>query len=134
VPSVRERDVLPATRDYSTVTEVPGVLVTGEAFRMAHSRYAFAAEHCEGRDVLEIACGAGPGLGRECYRVLRRLGSLILCSVNCGWRDFHPSPFNTRYFSSSELRGALAETGFEAELYGGFPRRRARRGPRSFPF
>ena len=184
--SVREREALAATRDYSTVTEVPGVLVTGEAFRMAHSRYAFAAEHCEGRDVLEIACGAGPGLGRvgaharrvvagdftfellerakrhygsripfvrfdahalpfatgsfdvillfeaiyyladadrvfrECHRVLRRPGSLILCAVNCGWRDFHPSPFSTRYFSSSELRGALAETGFEAELYGGF--------------
>jgi ubiquinone/menaquinone biosynthesis C-methylase UbiE len=49
--------------DYSTVTEVPGNRVTREQMaRMVH-RYCFAAGFCEGKDVLEVACGAGQGLG-----------------------------------------------------------------------
>ena len=176
-----------SARDYSTVTEVPGIRVTAEAMAMAYSRYAFAAEQCADRDVLEVACGAGPGLGcigararrlvaadftadllhrarqhyqhrvplvrldahalpfgsgsfdvillfeavyyladvnrffEECHRVLRRPGLLMLCTVNCQWRDFNPSPFSTRYLSAPALRSALAESGFGVDLFGGFP-------------
>src|SRR5262249_1639605 len=47
----------------STVTEAPGNLVTREAIEMLTARYAWAAEAAAGKDVLEVACGAGPGLG-----------------------------------------------------------------------
>jgi len=49
--------------DYSTVTEVPGHKVTHEQLSRMYHRYRFAAEFCNGKDVLEVACGAGQGLG-----------------------------------------------------------------------
>ncbi|MEK6744532.1 MAG: methyltransferase domain-containing protein [Nitrospirota bacterium] len=49
--------------DFSTVTEVTGYKVTSEQLQRMYTRYRFAAEYCEGKDVLEIACGTGQGLG-----------------------------------------------------------------------
>jgi len=49
--------------DYTSVTEIAGSKVSNEQLlRMAH-RYHFAAGFCAGKDVLEVACGAGVGLG-----------------------------------------------------------------------
>jgi len=49
--------------DFTTVTELTGDEVPIEQVeRLAH-RYYWAGEHCRGRDVLEVACGAGQGLG-----------------------------------------------------------------------
>lgn len=49
--------------DFTTVTELPGTEVTDEQVeRLAH-RYYWAGEYCRGRDVLEVGCGAGQGLG-----------------------------------------------------------------------
>jgi ubiquinone/menaquinone biosynthesis C-methylase UbiE len=49
--------------DFTTVTELSGDEVSQEQVeRLAH-RYYWAAEYCRGRDVLEVACGAGQGLG-----------------------------------------------------------------------
>lgn len=49
--------------DYSTVTETPGDEITREAASMLVTRYAHAARYCVGKDILEIACGSGQGLG-----------------------------------------------------------------------
>jgi ubiquinone/menaquinone biosynthesis C-methylase UbiE len=49
-------------KDFSTVTEVPGNRISAEAFEMMRTRYAFAREFCQGKDVFEAACGAGQGL------------------------------------------------------------------------
>ncbi len=51
------------TTDFSTVTETPGNRVTALALDMVWTRYRFAADFCRGRDVLEVGCGAGQGLG-----------------------------------------------------------------------
>ena len=48
---------------YVSVTEVPGTGATGEQLAMLSTRYAFAGERCAGKRVLEVACGAGMGLG-----------------------------------------------------------------------
>ena len=48
---------------YATVTETPGHRVTHDAITMMYTRYAFGARYCEGRQVLEVGCGAGSGLG-----------------------------------------------------------------------
>lgn len=52
-----------AGSDYTGVTEAPGIRVTREAASMVYSRYRFFAGFCAGRDVLEVACGVGQGLG-----------------------------------------------------------------------
>jgi ubiquinone/menaquinone biosynthesis C-methylase UbiE len=154
---------------------------------MQHSRYAYAAGFCDGKDVLEVACGAGQGLGylakrarrvvggdftqpllklagrhyqssvplvcldahtlpfsaatfdvvilfeaiyylreadrvlRECKRVLKCGGVLLVCSSNKKWPGFMPSPFATRYFDAVELRNLLTGAGFETQVFGAFP-------------
>jgi ubiquinone/menaquinone biosynthesis C-methylase UbiE len=57
----------------------------------------------------------------ECRRVLRPAGQLVVCTVNCEWQAFNPSPFSVRYFSASELAALLEQHGFRAELAAGFP-------------
>jgi SAM-dependent methyltransferase len=53
----------PKSGDYSTVTETPGDQITREAASMLVTRYAQAAQYCAGKDVLEVGCGSGHGLG-----------------------------------------------------------------------
>jgi ubiquinone/menaquinone biosynthesis C-methylase UbiE len=60
--------------DYSTVTEVPGNRVTQEQLERMFHRYHFAANFSEGKDILEVACGAGQGLGYLAKRAKRALG------------------------------------------------------------
>lgn len=49
--------------DFTTVTELAGDEVTRQQVESAFHRYTWAARQCEGKDVLEVACGSGPGLG-----------------------------------------------------------------------
>ena len=49
--------------DYTIVTEVGGIRASTEQMARLHHRYAVGAEYCEGKRVLEVACGAGLGLG-----------------------------------------------------------------------
>lgn len=52
----------PATADFLSVTELAGAEISREQLeRMCH-RYYWAAQYCDGKDVLEVACGAGQGL------------------------------------------------------------------------
>ena len=49
--------------DYSTITESPGLKATQEQVARIYQRYHFVRDLAEGKDVLEIGCGAGLGLG-----------------------------------------------------------------------
>jgi len=48
---------------YITVTEVPGVKASKEQIARMYQRYHFSSSFCKGKKVLEVACGAGMGLG-----------------------------------------------------------------------
>ena len=50
------------TYKYSTITELPGTLVTDMQLRRAHQRYMYAKEYCDGGNILELGCGGGQGL------------------------------------------------------------------------
>lgn len=59
--------------DFTTVTEITGHKVTREQIERMYTRYRFAADLCENKDVLEVACGSGQGLGllaKKAKRVL----------------------------------------------------------------
>ncbi len=58
-----EADVGGGSADYSTVTEAPGNRISPLAVSMMRTRYGFAAGYCTDKDVLEVACGCGQGLG-----------------------------------------------------------------------
>lgn len=49
--------------DYSAVTEVSGEPGSAEQVDRMRARYYWAGTFCAGKDVLEVACGAGQGLG-----------------------------------------------------------------------
>lgn len=49
--------------DYVSLTEISGDDVTREQVDRLARRYHWAGDYCEGKDVLEAACGAGQGVG-----------------------------------------------------------------------
>jgi SAM-dependent methyltransferase len=51
------------TTTFVEVTELAGDEVSQEQIERVCSRYAWALEYARGKDVLEVACGTGPGLG-----------------------------------------------------------------------
>ena len=105
--------------DYSTVTEVPGNKVTQEQMVRMFHRYRFAASFCEGKDVLEVACGAGQGLGYLARKARRMAGGD--CTHNLIWSakgyyknrielyilDAHQLPFKDKSFDVVILYEAI---------------------------
>jgi lipopolysaccharide/colanic/teichoic acid biosynthesis glycosyltransferase/ubiquinone/menaquinone biosynthesis C-methylase UbiE len=59
---------------YETVTELPGVGATNEQLAMLYTRYGWAGQFALGKDVLEIACGSGIGLGHLAHHARRVVG------------------------------------------------------------
>lgn len=55
--------VLATTPNFATVTEVAGEDITQDQLQRMCHRYRWAAKYCKGKDVLELACGCGQGLG-----------------------------------------------------------------------
>ena len=51
------------TEEYSAVTELPGNRITREQQARLYQRYRFARDFCKDKEVLEVACGGGMGLG-----------------------------------------------------------------------
>ena len=51
------------TTDYVSVTEISGDEVSQEQVQRIYNRYKWAAAFCQGKDVVEAACGTGQGLG-----------------------------------------------------------------------
>ncbi|MBC7231263.1 MAG: class I SAM-dependent methyltransferase [Actinobacteria bacterium] len=58
---------------------------------------------------------------KEAHRILREGGILMISSVNKDWRDFHPSIYARKYFSTKELYLLLSDWFSFVELYGDFP-------------
>jgi SAM-dependent methyltransferase len=52
-----------ALPDFATVTDVAGDEVTQEQLVRVQARYSWALPYCRDRDVIEVACGTGAGLG-----------------------------------------------------------------------
>ncbi len=51
------------SQDFVSVTELAGDEVSAEQVERICRRYYWAGEYCKGKDVLEVACGAGQGVG-----------------------------------------------------------------------
>jgi SAM-dependent methyltransferase len=49
--------------DFQSVTELTGTMVSYEQITRLVNRYVWASGHAIERDVVEVACGCGPGLG-----------------------------------------------------------------------
>jgi ubiquinone/menaquinone biosynthesis C-methylase UbiE len=49
--------------DFLEVSELAGNPISGEQLERLEHRYLWARAHSQGKDVAEVACGTGPGLG-----------------------------------------------------------------------
>ncbi len=63
--------------DFTTVAEVPGGNATADQLSILHTRYYLAGRYADGKDVLEVACGAGQGLGYIACHARRVVGGDI---------------------------------------------------------
>ncbi len=63
-----------SVQSFETVTETPGTPINQEQLAMLHTRYGWAGELADGKDVLEVACGSGIGLGHLATRAKRVVG------------------------------------------------------------
>jgi ubiquinone/menaquinone biosynthesis C-methylase UbiE len=105
--------------DYTTVTEVPGIGATREQMSMLYTRYRAAAAFSDGKDVLEVGCGAGQGLGYLAAKAGRVVGGdcteglLGLARGHYGCRvplvrlDAHLLPFRNKTFDVVILYEAI---------------------------
>ena len=107
------------TEDYTDITEVPGSMATREQLARLYHRYHTAFSNAAGRHVLEVACGAGFGLGylaRTAKSVvgsdytenlLRMAQSHYLGRVPLVRLDAHHLPFCDRAFDLVVLYEAI---------------------------
>lgn len=63
-----------AIPDYTIVTELPGGHASREQISRLYHRYRTAASYAGGKDVLEVGCGAGQGLGYLARRARSVIG------------------------------------------------------------
>jgi len=68
--------------NFSTVTETPLTRATADQLQIMYTRYDLAAKYASGKEVLEVACGAGMGLG-FLARVARRTVGGDIDERNC---------------------------------------------------
>lgn len=173
--------------DYTTVTEISGEMVSKEQIQRMCNRYFWAGSYVKGKDILEVACGAGQGLNyfaslanqvvagdisdalvekakmncttnidirqlnaeslpfpdhsfdviiifealyylakpelffKECQRLLKPNGQVLIASANKDLFDFNPSPYSHRYFGVTELKQFLNQYGFKTRFFGDTP-------------
>lgn len=99
--------------DYSSITELPGNRMTAEQIDMINCRYYTAGKFVDGKDVLEVACGAGLGLDYIKSKGARRIvggdytkANLEIASkeydddpqIELIWLDAHDLPFENDSF------------------------------------
>jgi len=59
---------------FKTVTEMPGNRATKENIEMLYTRYKWALQFVDDKDVLEVGCGGGQGLGYLAQRARKVVG------------------------------------------------------------
>ena len=115
--------------DFTTVTEMPGSWASREQLSMLYTRYHFAASFCEEKDVLEAACGVGPGLGYLARRAKKVVGidieeqNLRVAEAHYRGRkniELHPMDAHTLEFEDGSFDVMLL---FEALYYLNQPER-----------
>lgn len=105
--------------DYTTVTEATGTLITRESLSMMYTRYRYAADLIAGKDVLEVGCGSGQGLGYlarsatrvvggDCTRaLLREAAASYGCRIPLVELDAQALPFRNMSFDVVLLYEAI---------------------------
>ena len=102
--------------DFASVTEQPWQGATRMQMSMLRTRYGWAAEQAAGKDVLEVACGAGLGLGWLAKRA-RRVEAGDIDQENCRIaRETYRGQANIRVERMDALDLPFADGAFDVVL------------------
>ena len=63
--------------NYNKITELPGQKASREQLARLYHRYKFASAYCEDKEIIEVACGSGMGLGYIAKSARRVVGADI---------------------------------------------------------
>jgi len=117
------------TTSFTTVTELPGTGATPEQASMLYTRYHWACALSGGKDVLEVACGPGVGLGYLARRARSVVGGdydeRLLRLAQAQYRskipvlrlDAQALPFSDRAFDVVVMFEALYYLGRPEEFF-----------------
>lgn len=88
---------------YLTVTEMPGNKATKENLEMLYARYKWAFQFSQGKDVLEVACGAGQGLGYLAKKAKRVVGGDVDKDIVKCAQSYYKGRIEISQFNAYEL-------------------------------
>ncbi len=89
--------------DYSTVTETPGRGALPETLSALRTRYELAADLAQGKDVLELGCGPGMGLGLLARKARRVVGGDFDPGLVQQALDHYGSRFEVQQMDAADL-------------------------------
>ncbi len=92
-----------ASADFVGVTEVAGDPASEEQVQRMVRRYFWAGERVKGLDVLEVACGAGQGLGYLARVARRVVGADISASLVATARKHYGDRIEIRLFDAEAM-------------------------------
>jgi ubiquinone/menaquinone biosynthesis C-methylase UbiE len=91
------------TANYTNVTEIGGQPISAEQLERIAHRYHWAAEASRGHDVIEVACGAGQGLGILKSAASSLVGGDVSPEVLQAARDTYGDSISLSVFSAEKL-------------------------------
>src|SRR5438128_529446 len=100
--------------DFSVITELAGDPGSREQIQRAYRRYYWAGQYVKDADVLEVACGAGQGLGYLAKLAKSVRGGDISESVLEHARRYYGNRIELRRFDAEEL--PYADNSFDVVL------------------
>lgn len=93
----------PTTPDFLSVTELAGDEVSKEQVERICDRYYWAAEFCANKDVVEVACGTGQGLGYLSSKASSIVGSDVSQPMIERAKAHYGDRFPLEVFDASEM-------------------------------
>ncbi|GEM_PF-417791 len=114
IPSLATDTAAASSAAFETVTEMPGAGATSEQIAMLHTRYRLAGELAAEKEVLEVACGPGIGLGHLATRARRVVGGDCDAKLVEVARHRHRGRIEVRHLHAEVL--PFADSSFDVVL------------------
>lgn len=89
--------------NYVEVTETSGTLVSQEQVQRMYNRYNWARQYCKDKDVVEVACGSGQGIGLIGDVAASIVGGDISMDLLLMARDCYGDEFELIQFDASNM-------------------------------
>ena len=103
-----------ASPDFVGVTEIAGDPASAEQIRRMATRYFWAAGFAKGRDVIELGCGAGQGLGYLARTAKSVVGADVSAPLIAGARRHYGDRIDLRVFDAQEI--PFADNSFDVVM------------------